>query len=83
VSIESKHGVDEPGYEPPIHDIEITTPDETEFGALEIIGSLVLPVVGIAFAVMRFAREEVGKGFACLLMGALGAAVWLVVLGLT
>ena len=74
-SIESKHGVELPGYEPPVEE-EPTFSDDEPFGALEIIGSFVFPIAGIVFAIMRFADEEIGPGLACLLIGALGFVCW-------
>jgi hypothetical protein len=76
MSIESRHGVDEPGYESPV-DEPITLADHHgPVGYLEIIGSFVLPIAGVIFAIMRFTDEEIGSGLACLLVGALGFACW-------
>jgi hypothetical protein len=82
-SIEKKTGVEEPGYEPPIDDAPVEAPDETSFGWLEVIGSLLIPIAGVVFAIMRFVREEVGKGLACLLLALIGFYVWTLVLGVT
>lgn len=76
-SIESKHGVNEPGYEPPV-DEPITLADDRggPVGYLEIIGSFMMPIAGVVFAIMRFVDNEVGPGLACLLVGAVGFACW-------
>lgn len=79
-SIEDRHGVDEPGYEPPAPEHAQIVEHKDKFGAVEIIGCLLIPIGGVIFAIMRFADEEVGAGLACLLMGALSAAGWFALL---
>lgn len=72
MSIESKYGVHEPGYEPPVDEPIKLSEDHGPIGSLEIIGSFMLPIAGVIFAIMRFTDEEIGSGLACLLVGALG-----------
>jgi len=79
-SIEDKHGVHDPAYEPPVEQAASIIEHKDGFGALEIIGCLLIPIGGVVFAIMRFADEEVGAGLACLLMGALSAAGWFALL---
>jgi hypothetical protein len=75
-SIENKHGVNEPGYEAPVVEPATITDHHGPIGYLEIIGSFVMPIAGVVFAIMRFADNEVGPGLACLLVGVLGFACW-------
>jgi len=79
-SIENKHGVNEPGYEAPVDEPVTVEDHHGPIGYLEIIGSFVVPIAGVIFAIMRFADDEVGPGLACLLVGALGFACWWVLL---
>jgi hypothetical protein len=80
-SIEGRHGVNEPGYEPPRDEPVALHEGDKHVGPVEIIGSLLVPIAGIVFAIMRFADNEVGPGLACLLTGIVGMAGWLAVLG--
>jgi hypothetical protein len=75
-SIEEKHGVDQPGYAPALECSYEPRPEDHRVGATEILGSLIIPIAGLVFAIMRFADDEVGPGLACLLTGAIGTAVW-------
>jgi hypothetical protein len=75
-SIEGRHGIDRPGYEPPVDEPVTLDDDRGPVGPIEIIGSFLVPIAGFVFAVMRFADDEVGPGLACLLVGALGFACW-------
>jgi hypothetical protein len=103
-SIEERHGVNEPDYEPPDDDRPLgryetvvgalVTPfsliyrqraierESNKVGALEIVGSLALPIAGVVFAMMRFVDNEVGPGLACLLAGIVGWSCWMLALGL-
>lgn len=79
-SIEDRHGVDAPDYEPPAEAV-IEIPEEaTGFGALEVVGSILMPIAGIGFAILRFSDEEIGRGLACLLLAGLGVSIWAVAL---
>lgn len=75
-SIEDKHGVELPGYEAPVEEEPTPADHRGPLGPLEIIGSFVIPIAGIVFAIMRFADEEIGPGLACLLIGAVGFVFW-------
>jgi hypothetical protein len=79
MSIESKHGVDEPGYKPPIdrHIVEVIDdePIGNSLSPLEAIVSLVIPIAGIGLAIWRFGRNNVGPGIADLMLGALGFVI--------
>jgi hypothetical protein len=79
-SIEDRHGVDEPDYELPVDEPVAIPEEDKRVGPLEIIGSLVIPPAGVVFAIMRFASNEVGPGFACLLTGIVGWFCWTIVL---
>ena len=80
-SIEARHGVDEPGYRLPVDEpVALIREDRRGVGPLEIVGSLLIPIAGLVFAIMRLSDDEVGPGFACLLVGVVGAFCWRLVL---
>ncbi len=78
-SIESRHGVDEPGYVPP--EREVVELDQSEIGhslsLLEATVAALIPLAGLGLAVWRFGRNDIGPGFADLLMACFGTALWL------
>lgn len=75
-SIEDKHGVNEPGYTPTVDEPIQLADDKGPIGVLEIVGSVLVPIAGVVFAIMRFADNEVGPGIACLLMSMIGWFCW-------
>lgn len=80
-SIETKRGVNEPGYEPPVDEpVEIADERGKPVNGWEVLGSLLFPILALPFAIMRFSHSEYGPGIACLLLGFLGATLWWVAL---
>jgi hypothetical protein len=47
---------------------------------VELVVALLLPPIALLLAVGRFARDEVGPGFAVLLMGSIGAGLYMIAL---
>ncbi len=83
MSIESKHGVDEPGYVPPARRAVEVGEDEPigdSINLFEATVSLVIPIAGLGLAIWRFGRNNVGPGIADLMLGALGFAIAVVIL---
>jgi hypothetical protein len=84
MSIESKHGVDEPDYAPPER-LAVEAADEVEpigdsINLFEAIVSLVIPIAGLGLAIWRFGRNNVGPGIADLLLGGLGFVIAAIIL---
>jgi hypothetical protein len=84
MSIESKHGVDEPDYVPPVdrHVVEVANvkPVDDTLGPLEAIVALLIPIAGFGLAIWRFGRGNVGPGIADLMLGGFGFAIAVVLL---
>lgn len=79
-TIETRRGVEDPAYQPPERAPDVGLPDETGFSALELAASLVFPFAAVVFAVLRFSREQVGKGLALLLIGLVSTGLWTLLL---
>jgi hypothetical protein len=77
MSIESKHGVEEPGYR--YKERSAVEPVVREWGHTltihEVFAAFLLPISSFGFAIWRFGRGDVGPGAANLLLGVIG---WLV-----
>jgi hypothetical protein len=75
-SIEKRHGVDEPGYEPPVDRPVIPSPVVRPGNVSDALWSLLVPAFGVVVGLKHLFRERVGAGLACLLLAAIGAAGW-------
>ncbi len=82
MSIESRHGVDDPGYE--YVEPEAPQPDTKEWehtmGPVEALVALLIPIAGLGLAIWRFGRGDIGPGFANLLLAVFSSAVVFVLL---
>jgi hypothetical protein len=73
-SIEDRHGVNEPGYEPPVEPTYEIAPitDSRTLSLLEAFVVLTFPALGVGLSVWRFGRGDVGPGIADLMLSLIG-----------
>jgi hypothetical protein len=74
-SIEKRHGMDEPGYTPPV-DRPVIPSSESRPGWSDALWSLLVPIFGVVIGLKHLFRERVGAGLACLLLAGGGYAAW-------
>lgn len=82
--LEDKHGVDEPGYEPPTDEIAVESkvePPADHMLRTGIVWAILIPFVGVILAIRLWARERVGQGFAVLATAILVVVVYLYAFG--
>jgi hypothetical protein len=79
VSIESKHGMDKPDYEPVerrvVRDEDFVDDISHTLGPLETVTAFLIPFAGFLLAIWRFGRGDIGPGMADLMIGAVGFVV--------
>jgi hypothetical protein len=82
-SIESRHGIEDPGYTPPLESPEVEPGDEWghKLRFWEAVLAIAVPVIGLGMAIWRFGRGDMGPGVADLLLGMVGVFASLLIAG--